>query len=75
MSQDFKDPLRYDRNTNRQIQRPFLAQFLPDSLLGVCCNQNRTLVDELGMIRTQMGSTMDQKIVAVARDALYYTNW
>jgi hypothetical protein len=29
------------------------------------------MVDELGMITTQMGSTIDQKMVGVAWDALY----
>jgi hypothetical protein len=33
--------------------------------------EQRTVVDELGMIRTQMGSGIDQRIVAVAWDALY----
>jgi hypothetical protein len=32
--------------------------------------EQRTLVDELRMIRTQMGSTIDKKIVADAWDAL-----
>jgi hypothetical protein len=35
--------------------------------------EQRTLVDELGMIRTQMGSTVDQNLVAVAWDVLYDT--
>jgi hypothetical protein len=56
-----------------KIQLPFISQFLPASLLGVCCNQNRDLVDESGMIRTQMGSTGDQNIVVVVWDALYDT--
>jgi hypothetical protein len=30
-----KDPLMYDRYTIGKIQRPFLAQFLPGSLLDV----------------------------------------
>jgi hypothetical protein len=30
-----KDPLRYDRDTDRQNSRTFLAKFLTDSLLGV----------------------------------------
>jgi hypothetical protein len=38
----------------------------------LCCNQ-RDLLGELGMIRTHMGSTVDQKMVPVAWDALYDT--
>jgi hypothetical protein len=30
-----KDPSRYDRDTDMQIQRLFLSQILPASLLGV----------------------------------------
>jgi hypothetical protein len=33
--------------------------------------EQRTLVDELGMIETQMVSTLNKKVVAVAWDALY----
>jgi hypothetical protein len=33
----------------------------------------KTLVDESGMIRTQMGGTADQKMVAVAWVTLYDT--
>jgi hypothetical protein len=44
-----------------KIQWPFLAQFLPDSLLGASAgNCQRALVNESGMIRTQMRSTVDQ---------------
>jgi hypothetical protein len=35
--------------------------------------KQRTQVDESGMIRTEMGSTVDQKVIAVAWDALYDT--
>jgi hypothetical protein len=35
--------------------------------------EQRILVDESGMIITEMGSTIDQKMVAVAWDALYNT--
>jgi hypothetical protein len=35
--------------------------------------KQKTPVDESGMIRTEMGSTVDQKVVAVAWDALYDT--
>jgi hypothetical protein len=54
-----------------KIQRPFLAKFLPDSLLGVYCRvERRTLTDGSGVITTQMGSAMDQKMVAVEWNAL-----
>jgi hypothetical protein len=33
-------------------------------------SEERTLMDESGMNRTQMGSTIDQKMVIVAWDAL-----
>jgi hypothetical protein len=53
-------------------QWPFLAQFLPVSLLDDSdATEHRTLVDKSGMIVTQMGSTTDQKMVAVAWNALY----
>jgi hypothetical protein len=35
--------------------------------------EQRTLVDELEMIRTQAGSTVDQKMVIVVWDASYDT--
>jgi hypothetical protein len=35
--------------------------------------EQRTLVDELGMIRTEMESTVDKKMVAIAWAALYDT--
>jgi hypothetical protein len=38
-----KDHLRYDRDTDRQIQRLFTDEFVPTSLLGVCCNRSREL--------------------------------
>jgi hypothetical protein len=48
------------------LRGKILANFLPASLVGVSdgiCH--RALVDESGMIRTQMGSTVDQKMTAV----------
>jgi hypothetical protein len=42
------------------MQRLFLAQ------LYLLQPEQRTLVDESGMVRTQMGSTIDQKMVAAA---------
>jgi hypothetical protein len=57
-----------------KIQLLFLAQFLPASLLGAsAATRAENSVDESGMIRTQMGSTVDENMVAVARDALYDT--
>jgi hypothetical protein len=54
-----------------KIQRPFLAKFLPNSLLDVYCRvERRTLTDGSGVITTQMGSAMDQKMVAVEWNAL-----
>jgi hypothetical protein len=52
-----------------KIQWPFLAQFL---FATRCLLQpeHRTVVDKSGMIRTQMGSAVDQKMVAAAWDAL-----
>jgi hypothetical protein len=35
--------------------------------------EQKTVVDKSGMIGTQMGSTVDQKMVAFAWDALYDT--
>jgi hypothetical protein len=56
-----------------KIQQPFVAQFPPASLVGICCKQQETLVDESRIIRTQTGSTINHKMVAVAWDALYGT--
>jgi hypothetical protein len=43
------------------IQRLFIAYFAPSSiLLSLLQPELRTLVDESGMIRTEMGSTVDQ---------------
>jgi hypothetical protein len=43
-----------------------LGKILPASLLGVFAGIcDRALVDEWGMIRTQMGSTVGQNMVAV----------
>jgi hypothetical protein len=36
--------------------------------------EQRTLVDESGKFRTLIGSTIEQKMVAVAWDALYDTS-
>jgi hypothetical protein len=63
-----------NRDAYRQNLQTFLTQFVP-TLLPVCVLQpeQRMLVDELGMIRTEMGSTVDKKMVAVAWGALYDT--
>jgi hypothetical protein len=66
-----KDPLRYDKDTDRQnstaISRLVSPRFANRCLLQP---EQRNVVDESGMIRTQMGSTIDQEMVAVAWDAL-----
>jgi hypothetical protein len=49
-----------------KIQEPFLAVSLRFATRWLCCNQNRDIWDESGIIRTQMRSTTDKKIVAVA---------
>jgi hypothetical protein len=36
--------------------------------------EQETLVDDSGIIKTQMGSTIYKKMVAVAWDTLYNTN-
>jgi hypothetical protein len=69
-----KDSLGYDGDTDRQnsaaISRPISPLFGTRCLLQT---EQGTLVDESGMIRTQLGSTVDQKMIAVAWDALYDT--
>jgi hypothetical protein len=61
-----KNPLRYDRDTDRQnlvaISFPVSPHFATMCLLHP---EPRTLVDESGSIRTQVVSTVDQKIVAI----------
>jgi hypothetical protein len=58
----------------RKDSRIFLAHFPPLRYqLFLLQPEQRTLVDKSGMIRAQMGSTIDQKMVAVAWDALYDT--
>jgi hypothetical protein len=57
--QHVKDPLRYDRYR----QTKFSSHFSPSPHFVtrfLCCSQSR----DSGMIRTQMGSTVDKKIVA-----------
>jgi hypothetical protein len=67
-----KDPLKYD-NLISKIQLPFLSRFLPASLLGVsAAARAENFVDESEIIRSQKVSTIYQKMVAVARNALYY---
>jgi hypothetical protein len=58
----------------RQNSRPFLAKFLPASLPGVSPNICHTaLVDESGMIRTQMGMNNKSVNGRSAWNALYNT--
>jgi hypothetical protein len=70
-----KDSLKYDRDTDRQnsaaISRPVCPRVATRCLLQP---EQITLLDESGKIGTQMGSTIDQKMVAVAWDALYNTS-
>jgi hypothetical protein len=58
-----KDPLRHDRGTDRQnsvaISCPVSPRFATRCLLQP---EQRTLVAESGIIRTQMGNTIDQKM-------------
>jgi hypothetical protein len=57
-----------------KIQRSFIVQFIPASLLGVCAATRAENSDKKsGMIRTQMGSTIDYLKFAVAWNALYDT--
>jgi hypothetical protein len=65
-----KDPLRYDRDTDRQNSVTISYPVFP-LCYKVCLVQpeQKILVDEPGMIRIQMGNT----VVAVAWDALYNT--
>jgi hypothetical protein len=66
--------LRYERDTGRHNSAAISRPVISASLLFVCCNQSGELkMDKLRIIRTQMGITIDQKMVAVAWDALYDT--
>jgi hypothetical protein len=57
-----------------KIQRPFLGQFLPASLLDVsAATRAENSFYESGMIRTHMGKTIYHNMIAVAWDALYDT--
>jgi hypothetical protein len=62
-------PLWYDtdRQNSAAIFRPVSALFAIGCLLQT---EQKTLVDKSGTIRAQMGSTIDQKMVSVAWDAL-----
>jgi hypothetical protein len=55
------------------IQRQFLAPFLPASLLGFFATSRDVWWMNQKWYRTEMGSTIDQKMVAVAWDAFYDT--
>jgi hypothetical protein len=60
-----KIPEEYDTYTSLGNLSTFLAKFLPASLLGASAGIcQKALVDESGMIRTQMGKH-DKKMVAV----------
>jgi hypothetical protein len=61
-----KDPMRYGRDTDRQISRHFYLS-VSQLLCQVCLLQpvQKPLVDESGMITTHMGSTVEENMVAV----------
>jgi hypothetical protein len=65
-----KNSLRYYRDTDRQHWASISPRFATRCLLQP---EQRTLVDESGKIRAQMGSTTEQKMVAVTWEALYDT--
>jgi hypothetical protein len=61
-----KSPAEYESDTSSAKFKGFFAKFLPASLQGVCFGICKTtLVDERGMIRTQMGKHCRSIIVAV----------
>jgi hypothetical protein len=69
-----KDPLRYDRDTDRQNSATISHPVFP-RVTAKCCNQSRELRRmNQGIIRTQMGSTVDLKMVTAPWDALYDTS-
>jgi hypothetical protein len=61
--------------TDRKKFRGHLSPaFFPLScLVSLLQSEQRTVMDVSGNIRTEMGSTIDQKMVAVTCDALYDT--
>jgi hypothetical protein len=67
-----KDHLRYDGDTEKQnsatIYLRVSSHFATRCLLQP---EQRTVLDKSGMVSTQMGSTLYQKMVAIVRDALY----
>jgi hypothetical protein len=66
-----KDPLRYDKNTDKQnsmaISRQVSTCFATRSLLKP---EQGNQLGESEMIRNQMGNTIDQKMIADVWDAL-----
>jgi hypothetical protein len=62
-------------DTDRQNSAAISRQVFPRFAIGrFCCNESRERWWMTGMIRTQMVSIIDQKMVAVVWDALYDTN-
>jgi hypothetical protein len=57
-----------------KIRGHFSPSLFHASLQGVSDATRAENYSESGMIRTQMGSKIDQKMVAMAWDALYDTN-
>jgi hypothetical protein len=56
-----------------KIQLPFTPVSLRFATRCLLQEEHRTLMDESGIIITQMGMTVDKKMVTVAWDALYDT--
>jgi hypothetical protein len=55
-------------------QQKFFAKFLPSSLLDLCCNENRELWwMNRELLELRWGSTIDQKVAAVAWGTSYDT--
>jgi hypothetical protein len=65
-----KIPAKYDRDTSTKLKD--ISHQPPASLLGACSNQ-RSLVDESGVIRTQMGMHNRSENGHSTWDALYDT--
>jgi hypothetical protein len=51
-----------------------VSPWFATGILSLLQPEQRSLVDEPGMIRTQVGSKTYQKMAAVARDAFYGTD-
>jgi hypothetical protein len=69
-----KNPAEYERDTSSAKFTDISSQFLPASLLdvsaGIC---HKTVVDETGIIRPEMGTNSRSESGRSTWDALYYT--